>query len=655
MNFFEHQDRARSSTRKLVLLFALALASLILATVLLVVAVLSFGNEDPQQGFSFDWSLVSSEMFLIAGVGVVSVVVLGSLFRTAQLRGGGKAVAEALGGRLLNVGTLDADERKILNVVEEMAIATGLPVPPVYLLEDSAINAFAAGYSKEDAVIGITRGCIQLLNRDELQGVIAHEFSHVFNGDMRLNIRLMGWLYGILVIGMIGYFMLRGGRYGMVAQRGRNNRGGGGLVVLALGLVVIGYGGTFFGNVIKAAVSRQREFLADASAVQYTRNPDGIGGALKKIAASSQGSLLRSTDASEVSHMLFGQGIKAGFTGLLSTHPPLEERIKRVQPHWDGSLQPLVAKEPQASAAAKAATAGPAAAMEGLAAGPAGAAMGMPALVYALVAAVGEPSAESLQRAQQQLAALPDTLKADAHTTLGATLLVHALLMQGSAAPLREQQRSRLQSRLSAASLQRLDELVEALEPLPRNLHLVLLDLALPALKQLSEEQCRAFLHDMAALMRTDQQTSLFEWCVYRIVQQHLVRQPLPRGTLTLAECAEACEILLSVLVHAGHAQEDEARQAFAAAVASFAELQTLALHPPSDGLGDLERALARLQRLQPLQKPQLLKAMVYASCHDGQLLPQEQELLRAVATILDCPLPPLPDFSSPMSTSAPA
>ncbi|HHX83104.1 MAG TPA: M48 family metalloprotease, partial [Pseudomonadaceae bacterium] len=209
MNFFEHQDRARSSTRKLVLLFALALASLILATVLLVVAVLSFGSEDPEPGFTFDWTLVGSDLFLLTSMGVLAVVGLGSLFRTAQLRGGGKVVAEALGGRLLNVGTLDADERKILNVVEEMAIATGLPVPPVYLLEDSAINAFAAGYRKEDAVIGITRGCIQLLNRDELQGVIAHEFSHVFNGDMRLNIRLMGWLYGILVIGMIGYFMLR--------------------------------------------------------------------------------------------------------------------------------------------------------------------------------------------------------------------------------------------------------------------------------------------------------------------------------------------------------------------------------------------------------------------------------------------------------------
>jgi uncharacterized tellurite resistance protein B-like protein len=410
-------------------------------------------------------------------------------------------------------------------------------------------------------------------------------------------------------------------------------------VAIALGLVVIGYGGTFFGNLIKAAVSRQREYLADASAVQFTRNPEGIAGALKKIAASSEGSLLQSTDASEVSHMLFGQGIKAGFTGLLATHPPLKERIKRLQPNWDGSPQPPGTAQREAPVSEAAAPA--------FAASPMGGALGVAALANALVAAVGEPTPESLQQAREQLAALPATLKEEAHTTLGALLLVHALLMQASSPTLREQQSALLQSGLSGESLQRLGTLLEALEPLPRSLHLVLLDLSLPALKQLSAEQCRAFLGDMTALMQADKRISLFEWCVYRIVQQHLVRQRVAHGRLALRDCGEACEILLSVLVRAGHEREDDAQGAFIAAAAGIDWLQPASLRSSGIGPGDLERALARLQRLQPLQKPQLLKAMVLASCHDGRLLPEEQEILRAVAAILDCPLPPLPKLSA--------
>lgn len=643
MNFFDHQDRARATTRKLVLLFAGAILALVLATVLLIVFVLSMGQQQtaaPGEGFAIDWTLFSSELFLYTSLGVLAVVGLGSMFRMAQLRGGGKVVAEALGGRLLNLNTRDADERKILNVVEEMAIASGLPVPPVYLLEDPAINAFAAGYRKEDAVIGITRGCIQLLNRDELQGVIAHEFSHIFNGDMRLNIRLIGWLYGILVIGMIGYFMLRSGRYGMMASRSRNNKGGG-LVFIAIGLVVIGYGGTFFGNLIKAAVSRQREFLADASAVQFTRNPEGITGALKKIAASSEGTLLQTTDASEVSHMLFGQGIKAGFTGLFATHPPLKTRIKRLQPNWDGKLEAATPRRPLPEAAGQAGEAAgpraPEAALRGV--------LGTAALAEAIVASVGAPDENSVARARARLAALPQNLHDEAHNTLGAILLVHALLMQDSAKELHEAQVAQLAGRLSAESLARLHELVVQLGELPREEYLVLLELCLPALKQLSLPQCRDFLEDLKTLARADQHLSLFEWCVYSTVRQHLIPRRPARFQKDLAQCGDDVAVLLSALVRAGHDDAAETAAAFAAAVEALGMAEAPQLRQEGTEPVALERALSRLLSLKPLQKPRLLKALVVASCHDGRLLPQERELLRAVASLLDCPLPPLPDL----------
>jgi len=630
VNFYEHQDKARSTTRRLIALFALAVASLIVMAVLLVAILFTLGSAS--EGVDIPTRLWSDPPLLLGvAVLVLGVVLLGTGFRTAQLRGGGKVVAESLGGRLLNVQTRDADERKILNVVEEMAIASGLPVPPVYLLEESAINAFAAGFRKEDAVIGITRGCIQQLDREELQGVIAHEFSHVFNGDMRLNIRLIGWLYGIMVLGMIGYFMLRSNRYGMVS-RSRNNKGAGGLLALGLGLMVIGYGGTFFGNLIKAAVSRQREFLADASAVQFTRNPDGIGGALRKIAASQEGSLLENPDAAEVSHMLFGQGIKAGFSGLFATHPPLEERIKRIQPRPGLRTDRPRSFDITTDAATQATRpTGAAAVMTGI------------AVAERIVAAVGEPSQASLQMAVEQLAALPPKLKEEAHSSLGASLLVFALLILPSLPAIRKKQLALLQARLQPATLQSLHGIVQELHELPRELHTVLMELAIPSLKQLSTSQAKVFLALVQELVLADGQKGLYEWCLQKSVQQQLA-PPAAEAfrQLDLENCHAACSILLNALAHTGQETASERKAAFLAGADALGIKQAIAWREDPVSSDELDEAMATLVTLKPLQKPRLLKAMVASILHDGKLLPDEVELLRVVGALLDCPLPPL-------------
>jgi Zn-dependent protease with chaperone function len=548
-------------------------------------------------------------------------VVLGTLFRFAQLKGGGRSVAQGLGGRLLNVQTKDADERKILNVVEEIAIASGSPVPEVYLLEDPAINAFAAGFRPQDAVIGITRGAIEQLNRDELQGVIAHEFSHIFNGDMRLNIRLIGWLYGITVIGLIGYYLMRGSRFGY--SRSRDNKKSG-IIFLGLGLLVVGYGGTFFGNLIKAAVSRQREFLADASAVQFTRNPEGISGALKKIGGYAGGTRLAAANAAEISHMLFGEGLRSDFFGLFATHPPLDKRIQRLDPSWKGGQHgaSTVARKGQAEAVTGFA---PAYAAE------------------EVFTNIGELTSANLAVARQQLQSIPEPISEEAHTTLGSCLLMYSLVVACSEASA-ARQLDYLRANLDAESYGSFASLYARVGSLPRELYLTLVDLALPSLKQLSSSQYGVFMNHLQQLMLADEQISMFEWCLFKILRYNLDRRAARNEPLVdLSACASECQVLLSALAQTGHSTVEKASAAFTASARELGldTAFTLEWNKTPD-IAVLEQVLGKLKNLRPLQKPRLLKAMVLCIQHDGTVSSEEGELLRAVAVVLDCPVPPL-------------
>jgi len=334
MNFFAEQAKARTNTGRLVALFLLAVASLIVITLVFLVFVLTFYTHRP-----LAYQLHNTKLVFDVSAAIIGVVSIAWLYKSIQLASGGRAVAESMDGTLIAHNTTDIHERKILNVVEEMAIASGIPVPPVYVLEEQGINAFSAGYSIRDAVIAISRGCIVNLSRDELQGVIAHEFSHVFNGDMRLNIRLISTLYGILIIGLIGEFLMRASANSPGRYSSRNSREGvDGIFFTGLGLMVIGYTGSFFGQLIKSAVSRQREFLADASAVQFTRNPEGIGNALKKIGGYPLGSFMDDAYAHEISHLFFNEAVSNRFAGWMATHPPLPERIRRIDRRWNGEF-----------------------------------------------------------------------------------------------------------------------------------------------------------------------------------------------------------------------------------------------------------------------------------------------------------------------------
>jgi Zn-dependent protease with chaperone function len=635
-DFFERQDAARRNTTRLVVLFTLAVLAIVASIYLLLVVALGFAAPDASAP-GLDWPLAFDPAVLgLAIAGTLLVVGGGSLFKIAQLRSGGRVVAEHLGGRLLNPDTTEPFERQVLNVVEEMAIASGMSAPPVYFLDgEDGINAFAAGFTPGDAVIGITRGSAERLTRDELQGVVAHEFSHILNGDMRLNIRLIGLLHGILIIGMLGYFVLRMTAFS--GPRVRRSRQGGNplpLVAIGLGLMVVGFFGTFFGNLIKAAVSRQREFLADASAVQFTRDPGGIAGALRKIGGFGQGSAIRSPNAPEASHMFFGRAT-SGFSALFSTHPPLAERIRRIDPSWDGTYSAVHAE------AASAPVARPGGTSAGFAA-PAGGAGG----VGRALASIGQPDASHLAYAARLLEALPPALKAAAHESYGARAVVYALLLDARNDP-RQAQLGHLGRAADPGVYAEVNRLAPVAAALDVRARLPLVEIALPALRALTEPEYRRFRRNVQVLVEADQHIDAFEWSLQRILLHDLEahyghRTPPGVRYRTAAPLERQMELLLSVLAHAGHRENGQAEHAFSEARNRLG-LAGMRLRPPEEGrLEALDRALADLEQAAPGVKKQVLDAAVACIAADREVTASETELLRAISTSLGCPMPPI-------------
>ena len=637
MNFFEAQDRARKNTAWFILFFVLAVAGLIFLTNLFLLGILTNARSS-QIAFSPEtWqSYYSWQEFAGVSVGVCLLIFCGSLYKTMSLSGGGATVAEMLGGRQVPAATTDLQQRQLLNVVEEMAIATGMPIPRVYLLEETGINAFAAGLSPANAVIGVTRGTLTRLSRAELQGVIAHEFSHIANGDMRLNIRLIGVLHGILLIGLIGGFLLRSMRF---SGRSRSGKGAGGIAAIAalgLGLLIIGYAGSFFGNWIKSIVSRQREYLADSSAVQFTRNKDGIAGALKKIGGST-GSYLNSPSAAQYSHAFFAEGVGFFLQSFFATHPPLEERIRRIEPRWDGEfLQSQVSKtvapeavEESTSAAAKLA-------------------LTTAVLTSAeqAISQVGTLNEENIEYVRELIIAMPALLREAAQDAYTARALIYAVLID------LQKDKTAAIAALNQYADPHMHALYDQLLPDLKNLHdkfkLPLLELSINALRDLSPNQFVQFKQAVHNVIVSDKSVKLKEWVIQRLLIQQLdehfgFRKP-PRGKhKSLDPVKTEVETVLSLIAYVEHTDDKAARAAFAYGAAETG-IELLNMLARKDiNLESLNRALDQLAQLKPLVKPRLLKACVAVILQDGKTTAGGIELVRTISTCLDCPMPPIP------------
>lgn len=656
MDFFEHQDEARRSTRKLVVLFFVAVFLLIVITNIALIGSLWFFDAsifqqeqarlqslNTLQQHSADgfFQYASLQKLLIVSFIVISVITVVIFSKRRELAGGGKVVAESLGGKKIDLSTSIFEERQVLNVVEEMALASGVPVPPVYILEEAGINAFAAGFSPSDAVIGVSRGCINELNRDQLQGVVAHEFSHILNGDMRLNINLIAVLAGILFIGHSGWFIVRS--FGRTRHyRGRKDSGSA-LVLVGVLLIVIGFIGTFFGKLIKAAVSRQREFLADASAVQFTRNPQGIAGALKRIGGSAYGSKIHASHTEEVSHLFFSNALnkklsaKAGgfFSSLFSTHPPLDERIKRIEPRWNGKYLSIKSPAPVTNTASvvNEKTRG---FVQSLQAG---------TTLSGALASVGAPDEGSIRQAHQFIENLDEQLATALKQSHSARAFVYLLLLNQEKNS-RQKQMDYLNQQGDAALSSALKQLHQLVNKIHMRKRLNLLELAMPALKEMSFTQYQEFLKHVVFLIKVDKKIDLFEWLLHSLLLHYLKphftqTKPLQAHYKSLDKLRNECRFLLSHLTYYGEQGDQKNLQTVFSSGFNRLDLgETQLLARDQLKLEDLNNAIYHFSRLYPLVKPKLLKACASCIQADGVVTLEQYELLRVLSALLDCPMP---------------
>lgn len=630
MNFFEHQEQSKRKTAMLVMLFALAVAGIVIAVYSVVISIYFSQSTDGQtDGSAFLW--FDPDVFFAVTVGVLLVIIGGSLFKIIALKRGGSYIAESLGGRPVNPLTNDPDEKKFIHVVEEMAIAAGTPVPVAYVLGgEKGINAFAAGYTPDDAVVAVTDGCLRRLTRDELQGVVAHEFSHILNGDMRLNIRLIGMISGILILATIGRIALH--------SSSGSRKNGAPFVIIGLSFVLIGYIGVFVSRIIQSAVSRQREYLADASAVQFTRNPPGIAGALKKIGGFSKGSKIAAPQASETSHMFFSMAISS----LFATHPPIKDRIQRIDPKFDGKFPPAI-EETGPAARKKTSVMG----FSDIGDSPA------PTFDFepeAVSRGAGSIDSDHVKHSLILLESIPPAIRKELNDPMGACAIVYSLLLDADAAEKTRQLESVKQVIPDeiVRHMSALDKTVQTIDP---GLKLPLLDLSLPMLRRLSVEQLHTFKQAVTVLVESDGKLSLFEYALQLIIQSRLEAAFHPAAGKvkfkSIEPLIEDAGVLLSKLALEGHDDRATAEKAFVSA---------MSLMPGSrissdgrSGSNELREnpfqmvgtAISRFAAAAPGVKKAILDACAHCILFDRRVTIKEAELLRAIAYALDLPVPP--------------
>jgi Zn-dependent protease with chaperone function len=666
MDFFERQHQAKKKTGYLVFLFGVAVLLISLLNFLIIAAVIPFvGEERKREGLDFS-TLQDPMLAMSVMLGTFVVISLAGLYRKSQLSGGGSSIASMMGGRLVNMASTDPDEQKLMNVVEEMAIASSVPMPEVFVMsEEKGINAFAAGYTVDDAVIGVTDGCMRRLSRDELQGVIAHEFSHILNQDMRLNLRLVAVVFGLFVLSQLGRLLMQIGFSSSGRRSSRNRDEGGGAVVVGiagLGIMAAGGLGILMGNLIKSAVSRQREYLADSSAVQFTRNPEGLAGALKKIGAMATGSRLLTPHAEEASHMFFGNGMRESWFSFAATHPPLLNRILLLEPSFDGDFSEVKFEErrsPAAKSDSKARRTHSGIPIPGM-----GDALGqaLPPVIMGLAAAgqvqvgsaaavadsIGNPTRQHIDFAAALLQSLPEAVRAAAHDTHDACALVFALLLDPKDGPVRKKQLGQVDElfgeQMAKATLKLSGE-VATLDPRAK---LPVADLAVGSLRQLSPEQFAHFKLAMDGLAKADEQIDLFEFSLSKLVLRHLEPHFMKQRKKTaqyysLKKLSHECNVLISSLAYTAGSNDETIQAAYDAGAVHLAATTRLTQLPAAEcGLQELDKALGKLAGVAINLKRQLIEAAAATVSADGYLQIQEAELLRAVSDSLGCPMPPL-------------
>jgi Zn-dependent protease with chaperone function len=635
MDFFEAQELARKRTRVMVVLFVLAVLTIAAALYGVMVFVLGAGFLEAKDAVPKPIQIWQPQLFFGTLAGVAVLVTCCSLFKVAQLRSGGGYVARSMGGREVEPSSGDADERVLRNIVEEMSIASGVPMPEVYLLPEEGINAFAAGFTPSDAVVAVTRGCIRTLSRDELQGVVAHEFSHILNGDMRMNIRLMGVLFGILAIAVLGQLVFRGtAEASFWGGRRRSKEGGGAvMVIMLLGLAVmaIGYIGVFFGRLIQSAISRQREYLADAAAVQFTRNPEGIAGALKKIGGTPAHGLVANAHSQEAAHFFFASALKSSSASLFATHPPLGERIQAIDPNWDGKFVSAVRKASRRSSGKRASKAKP------------------PVSPMDFISSIGQLSAAAILNAQQIRGQIETDLDRLHQSADAARAVLVGLQITASPAGDDAAQLVEVKKRANGTVFRETEAWLPRLRALDLNQRFALFDAALPmaADKDLGRfATLHRLLHDLA---HSDGEINLEELALLRATGSYLEDRTQPSrkvAPLSPAKLEMPLCVMLSAITYTTGVEEPAAQAAAfkegARKCNRYLLRESLLLPEETITFEALEAALDLFVHLPLPQKKVIFEGALAVVLADGKVEQGELSLIRIIAASLGLPMPPL-------------
>ena len=640
MDFYARQAAARGQSRWLVIGFVLSLLAVALALDLVLFTFLASARANRPDIAPLEFAALNPGVAIVSTLIVMGVLGLASLYKSLELRGGGGVVARNLGGVLVEQDTTDGKRKRLLNVVAEMAIASGVPMPEVYVLEqESAINAFAAGHTPANAAVTVTQGALDRLNRDQLQGVIGHEFSHILNGDMRLNVQLMGWVFGLFVVALIGRLILN---FSPRDRRNSNN----GILALGFAVMVLGYVGLFLGRLMQAAVSRQRERLADASGVQFTRNPQGLKEALIKIAAMPDGSVLATPHAEQAAHMFFAEGLNRFF----ATHPPILERIRELDPHFDESELARAAAQFAADGGGWGAAGFAAqdaadvtrqrAPAVGRVVAPATSAFAAGAGVSSLA---GTMTSGHIEHAQTIHAALPDTVR-EFQSPGRAQAFVVALLLSKDPA-VRQRQFALLGQQLSVgnfAFVQQIAPVVDAIDPM---LRLPALQQIFPSLRRVPVAQRQALAKLASQLIHADARIDAFEFSLAKLLETLLndeLDARVPHGTVSLEDAQDEINVLFATLAQLGAQDEHGARTAYEAGMTVVLPMRSPEYTPLTDWPRQLSDALPRLEQLEPMAKKRVIDGLVKTITSDEVMTEAESELLRTVCALLHCPLPVL-------------
>lgn len=629
MNYFEHRHASAQKYILLILLFIGAVFSLV------TLAYLLFLVTDLRSGFLTNHNIFEfhQTVFLSTSI-VITAITLGSVFRTYSLSRDAISIAEMMEGALLIDSDGDFKRSRLLNLVEEMAVASGTPVPSVFIMHENGINALVLGRSANDAILCVTEGAIQHLNEKELQGVIAHEFCHISNGDLEINHSLIGMLYGILMVSLLGYFVRRAAfRRSSILLT---------LFVAPVGfaLIIAGYPGVFFANLIKRVVCRQREFLTDASVVRFNRI--GIAAALKRIGGLDAGAAVDHPRVHEISHALFASPKERHFFTLTSTHPPLAERIKRIDPHWDGKFQFQDSTEVLSGEGTTESDDDLAINADTRAVSPDG---GASIDMDKSIEQIGEVRSKNLQFARKLIEQLPVLLKRATREPYGARAVIYFLLLDNND-DIRKQQLDHLNVSADTSVFDELLKLINRKPDPSSQVRLSLIDMSIPALRQLSDAQLENFKHNIDVLVRANKKMGVFEWSLQKILNNKLNSARRHRRTRakhrSFSSLIEHCNVILSMLVYCDNKPVDTHDQLIKAAGEKL-KCEGLRLYKKSElSLQKLDRAVDELRLLKPLLKPRLLKACAAVVTADEIITPSEAELLRAISDSLDCPIPML-------------